>query len=31
MIVVCGDNMLDGSVRTKLENMQKQIRDMAAD
>ncbi len=30
MIVRCGDRMLDGSVKTKLENMQKQIKDMIA-
>ena len=30
MIVSCGDSMLDGSVKTKLENMHKQIKDMIA-
>lgn len=30
MIVSCGDSTLDGSVRTKLENMHKQIKDMVA-
>lgn len=30
MIVACGDSMLDGSVKTKLENMHKQIKDMIA-
>lgn len=30
MIVNCGDSMLDGSVKTKLENMRKQIKDMIA-
>ncbi|MCM1523968.1 MAG: ATP synthase F1 subunit delta [Ruminococcus sp.] len=30
MIVTCGDSMLDGSVRHKLEKMHDQIKDMAA-
>ncbi len=30
MIVACGDSMLDGSVKTKLDNMHKQIKDMIA-
>ena len=30
MIVRCGDSTLDGSVKTKLENMHKQIKDMIA-
>lgn len=29
MIVTCGDSMLDGSVKTKLERMHDQIKDMA--
>lgn len=30
MIITCGDSTLDGSVKTKLENMHRQIRDMIA-
>lgn len=30
MIVACGDSMLDGSVKTRLEKMHKQIKDMIA-
>ncbi len=30
MIVSCGDSMLDGSVKTRLDNMHKQIKDMIA-
>ncbi|MGN0642409.1 MAG: F0F1 ATP synthase subunit delta [Huintestinicola sp.] len=30
LVVTCGDSMLDGSVKTKLEEMHKQIKDMIA-
>ena len=30
MIVSCGDSMLAGSVKTRLDNMHKQIKDMIA-